>query len=49
MKAVITVRHPDLTPEERAYRMEELKKRTIEYMQEVKYRKENNNSTSQHI
>lgn len=49
MKAVITVHHPNLSPEERAYRMEELKKRTVEYMKEVKYGKEKNNNTSQHI
>jgi hypothetical protein len=31
MKAVINIHPPDLTPEERAYRMEQLKKATIEY------------------
>lgn len=46
MKAMITIRHPDLTPEERAHRMEELKKRTIEYVKEVKYGKENNNNAN---
>lgn len=48
MKGIITVHHPNLTPEERAYRLEELKKRTIEYMKEVKYGNGNDNNASQH-
>ena len=44
MKAIITVHHPELTPEERADRMEELKKRTIEYLKEVKYKGAGNNA-----
>lgn len=38
MNAIVTVHHPVLTPEERAFRMEELKKRTIEFMREVKHK-----------
>lgn len=46
MKAIVTVHHPVLTPEERAYRMAELKKRTIEFMREVKFKEEKANATA---
>lgn len=35
MGCVITVHHPNLSEEEREYRVEQIKKRTIEYMNEV--------------
>lgn len=35
MGCVITVHHPNLSKEEREYRVEQIKKRTIEYMREV--------------
>ena len=39
MNAVIRIHHPDLTPEERAYRMEQLKQATINFFREVQHEK----------
>ena len=36
MGAIVRVHHPTLTTEEREYRMEQIKKATIEFYKEVK-------------
>lgn len=35
MGCVIRIHHQNISPEEREYRVEQIKKRTIEYMREV--------------
>ena len=35
MGATITIHHPNLTPEERSYRMEQIKQATIKFHKEV--------------
>ena len=40
MAAVVRIHHPTLTPEERAFRMEQLKKAVIEFHREAMQNKE---------
>lgn len=42
MECVITSHHPVLTPEEKAYRVEQIKNRIKEYMQEVRKEEKQN-------
>ena len=43
MGAVVTVHRPDITPEERARRMEQLKEAVIRFHREVEHEKKQNN------
>lgn len=40
MAGIVRVHHPDLTPEEREYRMEEIKKATILFFKNIEREKQ---------